>query len=205
MITVIAGVNGAGKSSVFGSRIRALQGDYFNPDEIAQKMVIHSPDLALEQANALAWEKGLELLNRAIEEDTDYTFETTLGGNTITDRLHAALDADRTVRILYCGLTSPELHIQRVFERVSKGGHNIPEHKIRQRWHDSIHNMMSLIPRCHSVRIMDNSGTYDQLKELVALKGDQLIKLADPMPEWAKPLAVVAIKRSQDRELISLN
>lgn len=39
MILVIAGVNGAGKSSVVGSNLREKGGNYFNPDEATQLLL----------------------------------------------------------------------------------------------------------------------------------------------------------------------
>ena len=196
MITVIAGVNGAGKSSVFGSHVRAMRGEYFNPDEVAARMLRTDPKLTREQANGLAWQANLSLLDEAIAADDNYIFETTLGGATITLRLHHAMDIGRDVRILFCGLGSPELHIERVAARVKKGGHPIPEAKIRERCTDSIHNFMTLLPRCQAVRVLDNSGTLAQLQVLFALEAGRLVtEFADPMSDWAKPLATVAIQK----------
>lgn len=201
MITVIAGVNGAGKSSIFGSMIRRQGGDYFNPDEVTREMMRTNPALSLEGANSQAWLKGRDMLKRAIEDDQDYTFETTLGGNTLCNLLHDALDQGQAVRILFCGLESPELHIQRVAERVSKGGHDIPEKKIRERWSNAIHNMMQLIPRCQTVRVYDNSapiakGRTEAMCLFSLVDGEFQKPPANPMPKWAKSLASVAMKRS---------
>lgn len=201
MITVIAGVNGAGKSSVVGSWIRAGGGAYFNPDEITRALMEKNQNLTLNEANGQAWKMGFDALQRAIEQDRDYTFETTLGGNSICKLLHAALDKAIGVRILFCGLAAPELHIKRVAARVGKGGHDIPEEKIRQRWSSSIHNLMILISRCSAVMVYDNSaeminGVLPAPILLFSLSGDEFRSppIAD-MPEWAKPLAAAAIKR----------
>ena len=201
MITVIAGVNGAGKSSLIGSFLRQAGGDYFNPDEVARTLMIKDSSLTDEGANALAWQMGYEELVLSIDEGFDHTFETTLGGDSICELLHTAMDKGQEVRILFCGLASPELHIQRVAERVARGGHHIPEAKIRQRWSSAIHNMLSLIPRCAAVRVYDNSvpaGAAEIPAPIVlfSLAGNQFVEqpVAD-MPEWAKPLAVAAMKR----------
>ncbi len=201
MITVIAGVNGAGKSTVAGAYIRNTdEGDYFNPDEVAQQLRKDDTSLSIEEANSKAWQIGFEQLSRAVEEVHDYTFETTLGGNSICQKLHEAIDRGQEVRIFYCGLDSLELHIQRVNERVIQGGHDIPEDKIRQRWTNSIHNMMGLIPRCSAVVVIDNSIPKDDSGPypvcLFSFQGN-VFKHApiESMPDWAKPLATEAIKR----------
>src|SRR5438309_1319851 len=82
-IYVLAGVNGAGKSSVVGATIRAKCGVAYNPDEAARAILATNPGLDQTQANAVAWEQGRRLLRRAIDEGLDFTFETTLGGNTM--------------------------------------------------------------------------------------------------------------------------
>jgi len=201
VISVIAGINGAGKSSIAGARIRSAGGDYFNPDEVARSLMEADRTLSLTEANAQAWKMGFEQLTRAIEEELDYTFETTLGGNSICQLLHEAIDQGREVRIFFCGLTSPELHVERVAARVVRGGHDIPEAKIRERWTDAIHNMLGLIPRCAAVRVFDNSIPSDrggpQPVCLFSLEGNSFASLpVEPMPEWAKPLASAAIKRA---------
>lgn len=200
MITVIAGVNGAGKSSVAGASIRRSGNDYFNSDEVARRLV-EKKGISINEANGEAWQMGFNFLNKAIALNEDYTFETTLGGNSICQALHGAIDIGIDVRIFYCGLTSVELHIQRVAERVANGGHNIPEAKIRQRSTNSIHNMMGLIPRCSAVKVFDNSSPKDEsganLVCLFSLAGDTFdITPAREMPDWAKPLASEAIKKA---------
>ena len=84
VIQVLAGVNGAGKSSIGGAAVRERGGEYFNPDEAARQIRAEDPALSIVEANAIAWEAGRALLERAIAERLDYTFETTLGGETIT-------------------------------------------------------------------------------------------------------------------------
>ena len=81
--------------------------------------------MSSDEANAKAWRVGFDLLKKSINDDKDYTFETTLGGNSITRELHRAIDLSRRVGIFYIGLTSPELHIERVATRVAEGGHNM--------------------------------------------------------------------------------
>lgn len=200
MITVIAGVNGAGKSSIAGAYLRHRGGDYFNPDEVARQLMVNNTNLSVEEANSQAWHMGFSQLNRAINEAQNYTFETILGGTSICQTLHEAINQGQEVRFLYCGLNSVELHIQRVAERVANGGHVIPEDKIRQRWTNSIHNMMGLIPLCSSVRVFDNSIPKDNDGPkpvcLFSFKGNVFdIEPIESMPDWARPLASEAIKK----------
>lgn len=200
MITVIAGVNGAGKSSIVGAYLRAKSGEYFNPDEVTRNLLRRHPEFSQETANAEAWRIGYEQLKLAVQHNYDYTIETTLGGNSICKLLHRAMDDGCEVRIFYCGLESPELHVQRVAQRVRRGGHFIPETKIIERWVSSIHNMLSLIPRLSELAVFDNSFqcnlmTRPMPKCLFLVKAHQFIVLpVSDMPDWAKPIAARAIQ-----------
>jgi predicted ABC-type ATPase len=201
MITVIAGVNGAGKSSIPGARIEAAGGQYFNPDVYARKLQQRDPSISLAAANSQAWKMGFEQLKRSIKLDDDYAFETTLGGNSIVQALIEAGQRGRKIQVFYCGLNSPELHIERVAIRVARGGHSIPEQTIRERWKSSILNMMALIPVCHRVQIWDNSIPADEagphpvrLMSFTEGKFDPGGEPSRELPAWAKPLAAAALK-----------
>src|ERR1051326_8223057 len=94
---VLAGVNGAGKSSVVGAALRQHGLNYFNPDEAAARIRAES-DCSIDDANAKAWMIGKELLERSIRERANHAFETTLGGTTIARLLADAADSGIEVR-----------------------------------------------------------------------------------------------------------
>lgn len=198
---MIAGVNGAGKSSIAGARIRDAGGEYFNPDEVARQLRNENSALSMQDANAQAWKMGYDHLVDAIIQDKDYIFETTLGGNSITQLLHDAIINEIQIRIFYCGLSSPELHIERVKYRVSKGGHGISEEKIRERYISSIHNMMTLLPGCYQVEVIDNSSFLTNnkpaIKKLFSVKSGKIKIFEKDMPDWAKSLATIGLKSFQ--------
>jgi predicted ABC-type ATPase len=197
-IIAAAGTNGAGKSTIVGPLIRAAGGGYFNPDEHTRELA--AIGVPLEQANALAWRKGYDALQRAIDESLNFAFETTLGGSSITVELLRALAVGRRVTILYVGLASPELHIQRVAERVARGGHDIPEEKIRERFDNSRANLLKFIGTRAEIRVWDNSRqTTDgsaapvevfrvQNRKVLIPKGSQVSQTA----AWAQPLLAKA-------------
>ena len=140
-ITVLAGTNGAGKSSIAGQALRQAGGAYFNPDEVTRQILAANSDLTEVEANAIAWQESVQRLRAAIAGHTDYTFETTLGGQTVTGLLLAAAAAGHELVIWYCGLDSPERHLARVAARVAGGGHDIPEAKVRTRYEASRANL----------------------------------------------------------------
>ena len=206
-ITVIAGVNGAGKSSILGATIRKEGGRYFNPDEMARALLDTHPGMLPADANGLAWQMGRDGLERAVARHEDFAFETTLGGGTMTALLGQALDAGLEVVMRYVALDSPDRHIERVRARVALGGHDIPEATIRQRYTSSREHLIALLPRLTDVAVYDNSVERDPERDeapeptlLLHMVAGRILVLApkDRIPPWAQ--AIVAAGILVDRE-----
>lgn len=201
ILTILAGVNGAGKSSVGGQALRDAGAAYFNPDEHARLLRDKQPTLIQEKANAISWAYGKAKLEEAIATGTDFTFESTLGGKTITNLLIQAAKTSHQIDIWFVGLASVELHLTRVAQRVAKGGHPIPEADIRKRWIGSHENIIRLIPFVTMLRVFDNSAhsPADAAPEPTLLlsieDGDLTYPGPDQLgetPAWAKPLVAAA-------------
>jgi len=206
-IRVIAGVNGAGKSSVIGAAIQEMGGAYFDPDEETRALLRDRPSLTLAEANALAWELGKRGLQRAILNNEDFTFETTLGGRTITHLLEHALDAGSQVVMRYVGLDSVERHIARVAARVERGGHHIDEARIRQRYTASRENLIRLLPRLTDLIVYDNSVERsppdgEAPEQMIVLETEQgrirFIASMQSIPVWARPIVAAAIDNDRN-------
>lgn len=200
---VLAGTNGAGKSSIGGAMPSQNGAEWFNPDEAARRIREHNPSLSQEQANGAAWHEGTRLLQRAIDERLSFAFETTLGGRTITGLLDQALATGVEVRVWYVGLTSPELHIARVRGRVSRGGHDIPEERIRHRYDRSRLNLIHMLPALTELWVYDNSddaapekGVAPELLPVLHMARGRIVDACDLAitPAWAKPIFAAAIK-----------
>ncbi|MEE6175895.1 AAA family ATPase [Mycobacterium sp. 050134] len=202
-IHVLAGVNGAGKSSIIGATIRNNGGEYYNPDEAARQIMAANPALSQTQANAAAWDQGRKLLQKAIDQGLDFTLETTLGGNTMPRLLAEAADRGIEVRVLYVGLHSADAHIERVRQRVRAGGHDIADADIRRRYRHSLINLVKLLPVLTELRVYDNSATADPATghaptPILVLHLHRGRIMGPPelasTPAWAKPVVAAALE-----------
>jgi predicted ABC-type ATPase len=200
---VLAGVNGAGKSSLGGAAIHAGGAEFFNPDVAAARLREQQPGLSAEQANGLAWTLGRRGLEKALAEGLTYAFETTLGGKSITRLLLDGARAGAEVHVWYAGLATPELHLKRIAARVAAGGHDIPETKVRERFDASRANLVKLMPHLASLRVYDNSIEADprasrrpQPVLLLQMQQRRVIAHAPlrSVPAWAKPLLAAALR-----------
>ena len=202
-ITALAGVNGAGKSSVTGRFLRAKGGAYVNPDEAAAAYRKQNPHLTQDEANSRAWLDGKILLETAIREGLEHTFETTLGGETIAGLLEGAAAAGHQVRVVFVGLESADKHIARVRARVAHGGHDIGEDTIRKRYRSSRLHLVQLLPLLGELVVFDNSqdadpvsGQNPSLKRLLWMKGGVILHIERNLgaaEEWAKPILAAAM------------
>jgi predicted ABC-type ATPase len=202
-IYVLAGVNGAGKSSIGGAAFRQRGGDYYNPDEVAHGFIAADPTLTESDANSAAWQQGVKLLRRAIEERLDFAFETTLGANTIPRLLTQAASEGIEIYVWYVGLSSPELHIERVQARVRRGGHDIAAEHIHRRYDRSRLNLIELLPHLAALRVFDNSENADPAagktpkpKLVLHLERGKILNRRNlkRTPGWAKPIVAAALK-----------
>jgi predicted ABC-type ATPase len=204
VLYVLAGVNGAGKSSVGGHLLERAGLAWFNPDTFARELLA-ATGCSQTEANGAAWQEGMRRLDVALAEGRHYAFETTLGGNTVPRRI---LEATRShdVLVWFCGLSSPQQHLARIRARVACGGHDIPEAKVRERWTAARENLIALMPHLARLQVYDNSTDVaagepipDPLLVLEMRAGRCTwpvdVASLSKTPDWAKPLVEAALSR----------
>lgn len=209
-IFVLAGCNGAGKSSIGGQAFQAVGIRYFNPDLAAREAIAAAAAqgraMAQSEANAWAWNEGVTRLRRAIAERGNYALETTLGGDTIVALLMEAARLGLDVNVWFVGLASVELHVARVQQRVARGGHDIPRADIERRFVRSRINLIRLLPWLSQLVVYDNSAQADPgaavntaPRLLLRWKGGAIAGPADlaHTPAWAKAVVAAALKLQQ--------
>ena len=159
--TIIAGVNGTGKSSLRG----VLEGQGVNlghiidPDQIAKK---HQMDTIKAGRQALAEIDG------CLRRNSSFTQETTLSGHRIEKNLQQARRQGYYIVLYYIGLSSAQESLLRIENRVRKGGHDIPSDK-------------RVFPYCDEVIFYDNENGFVKVAEY---KNSQLNFYGDYRPDW---------------------
>lgn len=166
-IIVISGCNGAGKSTIAPHLLRDAFGlkDFVNADTIAQGLSAFSPESVSMEAGRLMLKRLKDLANQR----KSFAFETTLATRFYANWLADLQQKGFEFHLVFLWLETPELACQRVCERVSLGGHNIPEDVIYRRYFKGIKNFFKLYkPISDSWVFYDNSEN----SELIA-KGFQ--------------------------------
>lgn len=139
---IISGCNGAGKTTASYTVLPEILDcrEFVNADEIARGLSPFNPESVAIEAGKLMLQRIEDLLAK----DETFSIETTLATKSYINLVRRAQAKGYSVRLLFFWLNSPELALQRVAERVSKGGHNIPEPIVRRRYVAGIKNLFQL-------------------------------------------------------------
>lgn len=174
---IISGCNGAGKTTASYSVLPKilLCREFVNADEIARGLSPFNPEGVVIEAGRLMLNRIYDLL----AHNTSFSIETTLATRSYFNLVQQAHQQGYMVTLLYFWLSSPELAVQRVAERVSKGGHNIPTDVIHRRYQLGIKNLFNIyMPIVDAWMIADNSSLP---REIIAKGGlSQPVEVQNP-------------------------
>ena len=139
---IIAGCNGAGKTTASYTILPEMLEckEFVNADEIAKGLSPFQPEKASIDAGRIMIARIEELL----KQKKDFAIETTLATKSYVSFIKKAQKLGYFVTLLYFWLSTPELAIKRVEDRVKSGGHNVPKDVIRRRYKAGIRNLFTL-------------------------------------------------------------
>ena len=173
---IIAGCNGAGKTTAsYAVLPEMLDCHHFvNADEIAKGLSPFNPSSVAIEAGRLMRQR----MDALMADGADFAFETTLATRYYTRFIRMAQERGYFVSLLYFWLPTPDQAVERVAQRVTEGGHNVPPEVVRRRYYRGIKYLTSLYTKeCDYWVIYDNSsvegvkkiayGTRDEIREVV--------------------------------------
>mgnify|MGYP000240663643 FL=1 len=113
--------------------------EFVNADEIAHGLSPFNPESMAIEAGRLM----LQRINELLRNQQNFSIETTLATRTYTRLVHRAQEQGYKVNLIYFWLSSPDLAIQRVAQRVRNGGHDIPKEVVIRRYQAGINNFFN--------------------------------------------------------------
>jgi predicted ABC-type ATPase len=137
---IIAGPNGAGKTT-FAREFLPLYADcpyFINADLIAQGLSPFVPEAVAFHAGRLM----LGEIDALAKQKVDFGFETTLSGRGHLPLIRRLKNQDYRVHLFFLWVPRVDVTLARIEERVSKGGHNVPESDVRRRFERTIRNFL---------------------------------------------------------------
>lgn len=154
-VDLVVGPNGAGKSTFVELTLAPLlPGSVFvNADEIAKQRWPTDPaSHAYEAARTAA-----ETRSRLIELGRPFIAETVFSHPSKLALIRDA-HAAKYIVVLHVLLIPEDLAVQRVKYRVQAGGHDVPETKIRERYHRLWALVADAIVQAENATVYDNTG-----------------------------------------------
>jgi predicted ABC-type ATPase len=187
---LLAGGNGAGKSTFYWTHLAPKGLPFVNADLLAQQLFPHDPERHSYEAAMVASEMRTQLLG----EGRTFCFETVFSHPSKIDFIAQAKTMGYEVVLVFIHLDNVSLNQARIAQRVSEGGHNVPEDKVISRIPRTLTHLRQVLPLCDSVYILDNSRSDDPFQQLAAIINGELSVKRHPLPEWAKTVLLDYLK-----------
>lgn len=176
--TIIAGVNGVGKSSLTGVLTSVRNDLGVIVDTSSQSAELGGDKLRGGKA-------AIERIEDCLKKGINFTQETTLSGTRTLKTIKTAKELGYFIRLYYIGVGTAEESIKRIKNRVEKGGHSIPEEDVRRRYAKRFEDLCAVLPYCSEVKLYDNENGFVEKAEY--RNGRLIIKSSD-VPEWLNEL-----------------
>lgn len=178
---LLAGGNGAGKSTFYEQFLEPRGIRIVNADRIAHAINEKSPERASYDAAQLAERIRYHLLQQGIS----FCFETVFSHHSKIDFMADAKAHGYEIILVFLHLDNPALNLARVSQRVSQGGHDVPEDKVRSRLPRTFEYVKQAMPLADEVHLLDNSSHEHPLQRIATVrKGQAQVHTTTP-PIWA--------------------
>ena len=176
--TLVAGVDGVGKSSLTG----VLRAQMTNLGKIVDvdKMIVKCGGNVIEGGK-----KSIELIDECLEKGICFTQETTLSGHRILNTVKQAFEKGYYIRLYYVGLNSVEESLVRIENRVKKGGHNIPDSDVKRRFNKRFEDLTAILQYCDEATFFDNENGFVAVAEY---KNGEILQKGSLKPKWLEEL-----------------
>lgn len=177
--TIFAGVNGAGKTSIYKSI-------YYNENKYEKR--INTDEMVARigswQDNNIQMKcarEAVKLIKEYLLQGISFNQETTLTGRSIINNINLAKEKEFNVIMNYIGVESSDIAKERVSIRVSKGGHGIPNETIERRYRESLINLKNVVDICDRINIYDNT---EMLELVMVISNGKVIWENEKIPDW---------------------
>lgn len=115
-------------------------------------------------------------------QNKSFSFETVMSHTSKLDEIEHVVSLGYRAYLYFVCIDSPEVNISRVSNRIEKGGHNVAENKIIERYFKALENLHLALPLCYRAYLFDNSGK-EQLLLAEVYKGTMELK-TNKLPNW---------------------
>lgn len=178
---ILAGGNGAGKSTFYRTRLAAKGLAFINADIIAGQLYPDTPEIHSYDAAIIA----AEIRSQLLQQRRNFCFETVFSHPSKIDFVAEAKAFGYEIILVFIHLDDSALNQARIAQRVSEGGHTVPADKVINRIPRTLQNVRKALPLCDQVHVLDNTSLNSPFKQIATLRDGVLDILRETLPEWA--------------------
>ncbi len=181
---MLTGGNGAGKSTFYRTRLASKGLSFINADILAKQLYPQAPENHSYDAAILAEQMRLQLL----QEGRSFCFETVFSHPSKVDFIAQAKTMGYEIILVFIHLEMISLNQARIAQRVSEGGHHVPDEKVISRIPRVLKLVKQALPLCNQVYVLDNSCADNPFQQLAVIRDGRLELKQNLLPTWCKEL-----------------
>lgn len=178
---VLAGGNGAGKTTFYNTQLKTLGLPFVNADYIAKELYPIEPESHSYDAAKIAAHMRTELLAKG----ESFCFETVFSHPSKIDFVAEAKAKGYEIVLVFIHLDNLGLNLSRIAQRVEDGGHGVPEEKVEQRIPRTLAHIKTVLPLCDYAYILLNDSLDKPFEKIASLSQNGLDLYNKELPEWA--------------------
>lgn len=179
---ILAGGNGAGKSTFYDRFLRPHGLSFVNADMIAKTLAEQvSPEVSKH-----AQEESMKVCLEKLKNGETFCFETVFSHESKLGLISKAKELGYSVTLVFIHLNHSTLNKARVIQRVNEGGHNVPPDRIESRIPRSLENIHKAIKIVDEVTLVDNSSGQNPFVRVATVKNNAVTEFVKPLPQWAQ-------------------
>ncbi|NKC14116.1 MAG: AAA family ATPase [Gammaproteobacteria bacterium] len=176
---LLAGGNGAGKSTFYRQQLAPHDIVFVNADEIA-KLLDNGNSKSRDQ---IAWELANKQRDQLLEQGKTFAYETVFSHHSKLDVIRDAQAGGHHVTVIYIHLSDPQLNVARVkngYQAAER--HDVPEEKIVERLKRVPGHLKKAIELADDAIVYDNSSADEPFVLVAQYEAGVLVK--GETPPW---------------------
>ena len=178
---MLAGGNGAGKSTFYQQFLAPAQLPFVSADILARQLDAENTEAMSYKAATLV----AKLRTQLLQAGTSFCFESVFSHPSKIDFLATAKAFNYEIILVYIHLQNAELNQARVAQRVMHGGHGVPADKIIARIPRTLQYIKQALSLADVVKLYDNSSHSQPWLAIAQLNRGELEIQQSPLPDWA--------------------
>lgn len=181
---LLAGGNGTGKTTFYRLQLEPLGMPFVNADILAKQLHPDQPEQYSYEAAKIA--EAMRL--RRLQDGRTFCFETFFSHPSKIDFVANAKALGYEIVLVFIHLEQIQLNLARVAQRISEGGHTVPDEKVKARISRLLPLVKQVLPLCDQTYILDNSRTDNPFQQIAVICNGCLELKQTSVSEWRQEL-----------------